>query len=404
MINCSRTKKLLIVSTIYLALIILAMGIICTAEYRGYVRNYNERLNYLCTIIIEKHPEVTDTEIMEILNSEGTVSKNMFNKYGIDLDKDSVLIQNDTRHKDFLIINGLALLAFALLYVTVLLFIEKKHNREIKEITHYIEQINRGNYQMKIDNNTEGGLSILKNEVYKSTIMLKEAAENSLKDKITIKESMSNISHQLKTPITSLSINLENLEEELGEENNAICMKLITNARRDVELISSLVQSLLKLSKFDANVIQFNSESTDMKQLVANSLENISALADLREIEIIYNEDTENLKPVKCDAFWQKEALTNLMKNAVEHAKTQVLITLEGTKAFTQVSITNDGTPISDKDILHIFEKFYQGENKVNGSDGIGLALAKIIIEKDEGYVAVETGEMTTFTVRYPVW
>ena len=132
-------------------------------------------------------------------------------------------------------------------------------DKKLKEITQYIEEINRKNYKLNIDDNTEDELSILKNEVYKTTIMLKEQAENSLNDKVNLKNSLSDISHQLKTPLTSITIMLDNIIDNpnMDQETRS---EFIKDVKREITNINFLVQALLKLSKFDTNTIKFTNK------------------------------------------------------------------------------------------------------------------------------------------------
>ncbi len=391
--NNHHYKRTLFASLLVIVCTILLFGVLNYLEYRTYLRNYNTRINHLCSELVSAHPEISKDELMRLLTESPKVQENYFQQFSFDLSSDSVLLENAAHFQKSLLLSGGLLLVILLALSVSNLLLLRKQDKEIAEIAGYIERINRGDYQLTIDNNTEDGLSYLKNEVYKSTIHLKESSENSVRDKAILKESLSDISHQLKTPLTALTINLDNTEELLEdfaerhpeEADLGFCLKSLGSSRQSINHINSLVRSLLKLSKLDADAIDFHAESTSLLSLVQESVESVMPLADLREITV--TAPTEDAPPIQVDAFWQKEAISNLLKNAVEHAETYVHIKLEYNKVYAKLSIENDGEPISEKDLCHVFERFYQGEKPVKGSDGIGLALSKAIIEKEGGYV-----------------
>ena len=212
--------------------------------------------------------------------------------------------------------------------------------------------------------------------------MLKESAENSNKDKINLKKSLEDISHQLKTPLTSILVMLDNIIEDPDMDIN-IRNDFVRDIKRNVVNINFLVQALLKLSKFDANTVHFIKQENDLKTIIKESIKNVSPLCDLRNINIEYN--AKEKSKIICDAKWQIEAITNIIKNAVDHSKNNstVTINLSNNNVYSMIEIIDKGEGISKKDISHIFERFYKGENATSDSIGIGLALAKTIIEED---------------------
>lgn len=231
--------------------------------------------------------------------------------------------------------------------------------------------------------------------------MLKEAAENSSKDKLNLKKSLEDISHQLKTPLTSILVMLDNIIEDSNMEEK-IRNDFIVDIKRNVLNINFLVQSLLKLSKFDANTIHFVKQENDLKTIVEESIKNVSTLCDLRNINIKLN-IKENSKII-CDDKWQIEALTNIIKNAIEHSKnnSNIIINIENNNVYSMIEVIDFGEGIAKKDIKHIFERFYKCKNTKTDSIGIGLALAKTIIEEDKGTISVESNKLETkFIIKY---
>lgn len=387
-----------LIVAICLFVLFLALNIY---EYHTYTNNFNNKIGAIVNVIKDKYPEITDKEIITILNSNDFESNDFFTKYGIDINNKSVLLNNDKDYHTFLIVNmsflTITIIALLIIYIR---YNHKKEN-DIKDIIKCIEQINKKNYELQIDSISEDELSILKNEIYKTTIMLKESAENSNKDKLNLKKSLEDISHQLKTPLTSILVMLDNIIEDPDMDIN-IRNDFVRDIKRNVVNINFLVQALLKLSKFDANTVHFIKQENDLKAIIKESIKNVSPLCDLRNINIEFN--AKDKSKIVCDAKWQIEAITNIIKNAIDHSKNNstVTIDLSNNNVYSMIEIIDKGEGISKKDISHIFERFYKGENATSDSIGIGLALAKTIIEEDNGSISVESNKIgTKFIIKY---
>ncbi len=394
--------KQYITSTLIVFICLFVMFLILNIyEYKTYTKNFNNKISAIITLVKDKYPEITDKGIIEIINSNKQSDDSFFLKYGIDIDNKAVLLENDKSYHTFLLIN-MFFLIITIASLCILYFrYNYKRKNDIKDIIKYIEQINRRNYELEIDTISEDELSILKNEIYKTAVMLKEAALNSNKDKLNLKKSLEDISHQLKTPLTSILVLLDNLIDE-PDMDSSIRNDFIIDIKRNVININFLVQALLKLSKFDANTVHFIKKENDLEMIVKEAIKNVSTLCDLRNINIKLN-TLENAKVV-CDAKWQIEAITNIIKNAIEHSKdnSSIIINIDNNRVYSKIEVIDFGDGISKRDIKHIFERFYKGENAASNSIGIGLALAKTIIEEDRGTIAVESNESNTkFTIKY---
>lgn len=371
-------------------------------QYNKYTNEFNKKINMISLKVHEKYPEITKTDLMEILNATSSEKTDFFREYGINLEKESVILENDNYFQKFIILNvTLLTTAFALL-----MFIFLKYNyskgKELQKITNYLEEINNKNYKLDIDENTEDELSILKNELYKITVMLKETAENSTKDKIKLKDSLSDISHQLKTPLTSITIMLDNILENPSMDLS-IKNEFIKDIKRQVININFLVSSLLKLSKLDACSINFLNKQENTEDIIKESIQNVSALCDLKNILI--NIKGDNTSKIYCDFKWQVEAITNILKNCVEYSyeNSKIDIFYETNEMYSKIVIKDYGKGIDTQELPHIFERFYKGKNSSNESVGIGLALSKSIIEKSNGYIVVESelNKGTEFNIKY---
>lgn len=399
--NKIELKKYIISTLIVFICLFILFLFLNIYEYKTYTKNFNNKISAIINVIKKDYPKITDKEIIKIINNDTLKTNDFFNKYGIDVNNKSILIKNDRDYHKFLAIN----LSFLTITVVILLIIYIRYNykkeKDIKDIIKCIEQINKKNYEIQIDSISEDELSILKNEIYKTTIMLKEAAENSSKDKLNLKKSLEDISHQLKTPLTSILVMLDNIIEDSNMEEK-IRNDFIVDIKRNVLNINFLVQSLLKLSKFDANTVHFVKQENDLKTIVEESIKNVSTLCDLRNINIKLN-IKENSKII-CDDKWQIEALTNIIKNAIEHSKnnSNIIINIENNNVYSMIEVIDFGEGIAKKDIKHIFERFYRCKNTKTDSIGIGLTLAKTIIEEDKGTISVESNKLETkFIIKY---
>lgn len=400
--NKIELKKMCITSCVVIIIFLITFSILIYKQYKTYTYNFNQKIAGIIDNVLEKYPDIEKREIVEILNSSDKTNNEILREYGIELDKDSVILENNTDFQKFIIIDVSTLIVFILILSIIVFKYNHSESKKINEITKYIEEINRGNYKLNIEENTEDELSILKNELYKITIMLKEVAENSQKDKTTLKDSLSDISHQIKTPITSILIMLDNI---LSDENMPEDIKkdFIKDIKRKIVNIKFLVESILKLSKIDSNSIKFIKKEVFIKDIINEAVKNVSMLSELKNIEIIVSGD-DSIKTI-CDLKWQVEAITNILKNCIEHSyeNRKIYINYNQNNMYTELKIEDNGTGIDAKDLPHIFERFYKGKNSSSDSVGIGLALSKSIIESNNGYIQVdsELNKGTTFIIKY---
>lgn len=401
MSNKIEFKKSIIISLVITIIFSIFMAIINIYEYKEYTKNFNKNIASIIDVIQSKYPEISTDEIIGILNSEKIPQNNSLKKYGIDLEKNTVILENNKINNKFNKIEIILLITTSTSLLIVFILYERKQDKEIDKITKYLEAINDKNYTLKIDENSEEELSILKNELYKVTVMLRENASNTLKDKINLKRALEDISHQLKTPLTSILIILDNLIDN-PEMDYQTRVEFLHDLKRETTRIQSLIQSILKLSKFDSNTVQFIKQDIYLKQIVDEAIKNTGSLADLKNIKINV-EDNKKIK-LNCDLLWQIEAITNILKNCIEHSKenTQIDIKYNNNSVYSYITITDYGEGISKEDLPHIFERFYRGKNSSNESIGIGLSLSKTIIESNNGIVSVESNsDKTTFIIKY---
>lgn len=396
-----KVKKLLVFFTIIIVAYLVCSNLVYMSFVNEYKKNQNEVLNAILYKVTEKYPDITQDELMSILNSNEFYEQNVLENYGINLDDDFVILKNHENAKTYFVINNCIICAMIITIVLLWISYYKGEQKRIADVTRCLERINNRDYGIDIEDNVEDELSILKNELYKTAIMLKEHAENSVKDKKNLKVSLEDISHQLKTPLTSINILLDNILDN-PEIPNDVMLDFIKDIKKEVVKINFLIGNLLKLSRFDVNAVHMANDANNLKDIIEASVKNVAVLCDLKGVRIECN--AKNMM-LNCDFNWQVEALTNIIKNCVEHSFKGGIVTINTSenKIYTLVEIKDNGCGIAKEDLPHIFDRFYRGKNSDKESVGIGLALAKSIIEKSGGKIDVKSrlGEYTRFEIRY---
>lgn len=393
--------KVLLTNIVIVLLFIIIFVVVIKMQNKVYSKIVNEKINDIINNVMEKYPEVKEEDILKIINNRDDSSENILEKYGYDDELSYIKELRENINKNLINtsvligIFGIASLSIFMRYVLI-------QEKELKEINEYIKEVNNKNYSLKIEDNKDGELSRLRNELYKTTVILREAAENSEEEKEKLSIAIADISHQLKTPLTSIRIMLDNISDN-PDMPQEIREDFIQDISKQVEHMSSLVISLLKIAKFDAGTIKMENEEIDAKKLIDSVINNLAILIEIKEIEVITKIDEKAI--FIADYKWQQEALTNILKNAIEHSqpKSNIYIIVENTSIFLKIKIKDEGQGIEQKDLKHIFERFYRAKNCNEDSIGIGLSLAKTIIEQNNGYIKAtsEVGKGTLFEIKY---
>ena len=393
--------KVLLTNIVIVLLFIIIFVVVIKMQNKVYSKIVNEKINDIINNVMEKYPEVREEDILKIINNRDDSSENILEKYGYDDELSYIKELRENINKNLINtavligIFGIASLSIFMRYVLI-------QEKELKEINEYIKEVNNKNYSLKIEDNKDGELSRLRNELYKTTVILREAAENSEEEKEKLSIAIADISHQLKTPLTSIRIMLDNISDN-PDMPQEIREDFIQDISKQVEHMSSLVISLLKIAKFDAGTIKMENEEIDAKKLIDSVINNLAILIEIKEIEVITKIDEKAI--FIADYKWQQEALTNILKNAIEHSqpKSNIYIIVENTSIFLKIKIKDERQGIAQKDLKHIFERFYKAKNCNEDSIGIGLSLAKTIIEQNNGYIKAtsEVGKGTLFEIKY---
>ena len=381
-----------------------------------------EQLYGIVGIIREKYPNVSEEEIVHSLKEWGKgtedlsenevrrLGKNILDKYGYE---GGFLSNNQKKNLKTAGLFGALIVVFAGAMTGLYLMLTgAKRRKDIEELTTYLNKLTNRIYDLQLKENSEDELSLLRNEIYKTTVSLRETSELSQKENAALTRSLEDISHQLKTPLTSIRIMLDNIIED-DDMPAPVRKDFLESISRQMEWIQSLVISLLKLARIDAGTVKLKKEDVNLEELVKDSIEKLAVIMDLKNVNVSLEpfekgDDAEKAgreSVIKGDYNWQLEAVTNIIKNCIEHSPegSTVHVSLEPTNVFNRIIIRDEGEGISEKDLKHIFERFYKAENSGPDSVGIGLSLSKSIIEAGNGYITVDSkqGEGSVFMITY---
>lgn len=296
---------------------------------------------------------------------------------------------------------ALLTLFFECLMFGVFFIITKQRYHKIYQLSFYLQDLYEGKEMFDIRDYQEGELSILKSDIYKITQILKQQKDIVLKDRSFLADHLGNISHQIKTPLTSMFVMCELLNDpDLPEKKRAEFIKQMKN---QLERMDWLVSTLLKISKIDANTISFDTQEYSLRTLLEESMESLLIPVELKQQEIYIDCDT--MIQVWTDKNWTKEAFSNVIKNCIEHTPIagNIQLICEDNPLHTAIYIRDNGMGIAKEDIPHVFERFYRGKNASKDSVGIGLSLSKTIFLHQNAQIEVqsEVGKGTTFTIRF---
>ena len=315
--------------TIVIIIIILATALVIWVNNR--INNkYKDIINIYISNVLEnvkeEYPNVNQSDLIKILNNKNiTANKKMLENYGI-INEQAIkaLEQKDRNNINY---NLLILIVTCIAIIIAFYNYLKYRQKEIDKITEYVEKVSNKQYSLDINENSEDELSSLKNELYKVTVMLKEEADNSKKQKEALSTSISDISHQLKTPLTSILIMLDNLRESDNMDQKTRC-EFISEISRQIENMNWLVISLLKLSRLDAGVVEFEKDTINANKLVNEIISNLEIVAELKNVNLEVQASKECY--FEGDYNWNKEAIQNIVKNAIEHTKVNTKVKLLG--------------------------------------------------------------------------
>ena len=377
-------KKYFVVNFIAILIIALFYFLISNVINNSYKQKIIDNESYLIGNLLNKYPNLKEDIISSYLIKDNyEIGNNLINEYNL------ITIKNNN-----IIILIYCLISALLLFVINFIYIKSIY-KKIAKIDKYMNNILNDDYSINIKDYCEGDISNLKNDIYKMTIKLKEQSELLIKEKKYLEETLQDISHQIKTPLTSMYMINDILTNEKDEN---IKKEFLIKNKNQIERIEWLVTSLLKLSRLESGTVKLKKEKINLKELIDKSIEPINVLLELRNIKLTKNIIDVNLV---VDINWTVEALLNVIKNACEHTVDKIEIVGSTNPLYTEIKIIDNGSGISKKDIKHIFERFYKG-NHNKESIGIGLNMSKKIINLQNGLIEVESkeGVGSTFIIK----
>lgn len=367
-----------------------------------YARLNEERLAAVAKAVLDANPETSEKELLSLLRDPPkTTDPGLFRKYGLLPGETVSSAETDTLN--LLLISGLLTVAF-LTGAGILLCVRlrSKRQKELSELLSFLDEVEKGAESLHIRRSDESEYSLLTKRLYDLTVRLRESAAVNRKHGEALVRWLQDVSHQIRTPLTSAVIMLDALSgpDPLDEETRR---EFSAEAARQLDVIQKLIEALLKISKIDAGAVAFKSEPVCARALLCDAKERLGILFDIKNIKLEMLGDLDVSFPA--DRNWQTEALTNILKNCAEHSKEGQSITAvaENTGAYLRLTVSDQGDGIDETDLPHIFERFYKAKNAGPTSVGIGLSLAKQVIEAQNGYIGVrsEKGRGTRFVIGY---
>ena len=393
-------------------------------------QNYKESLynytNQVVAKIVEKYPDQEEEIIKEIFlndtsSENANIASNNSNKDNIDDMDNSDNSQNtedilskygfdaetvDIENRNFEIIPKLIFI-FSMIFVIGILGIIlvytiyiRKQNQKLKNLDNYCKEILKGNYLLDLKEEDESDFSKLKNDIYDMTIMLKEKNGLLEKNNKDIEKLIADISHQLKTPLTSLNLINDILYTDLPEEKK---IEFLDSSQKELEKINWLIKTVLNIAKLDSKTLILAKNSENAYNLCLEVKNNFKAMCEIHhaDIEIVSNKE----ETINCDKKWTIEAMNNIVKNAIEHGAKSITIKIEENTIYTKIIIRDNGEGIDKEDLGHIFDRFYKAKNSKESSLGIGLAFCKSIIRNQDGDIRVKSSKKekdtwTEFTIK----
>lgn len=415
--NKQAVKSLLLIGVVLVVSVVTYISWISwyTHKYKNMENTY---IRCIMENVINQYPDLDMEEIAIILNKsyselESSTTSEEFDsilrKNGITDNTFYIKDMSDIRNVNIIVSTSIIGVMSVLFIICFCMYLRRR-KKDIFELQDYMDKISRGNYELEINDNSEDELSSLKNSLYKIMVYMKEQADSARIKKVMLAQSVSDISHQLKTPLTSTQVLLDNLNDN-PDMDYSTRKKFIYEALNQVNGMSWMIVSMLKLSRIDAGVVEFNNENISINKIIEEVVGNLEVIAEIKNVNIEKNIDNRNEDElnksdiyIKGDYNWNREALQNIIKNAIEHSndKGTVKINITDNDVYTAVYITNRCEKLSDKQQKQIFERYYSEAKYEDNSMGIGLPLAKAVIEKQGGYISVESDdEETVFIVKY---
>lgn len=423
-------KKYLILILVLGVLAAVMMAIVIRYQCERQRKLENAAVYALLQEVEETAPQADMERLLDVLNDtqnyQDSDAARFRRQYGL-IEEESVLYHQAELRTQTVILSVVVMAAAESLLIGIFLFYLSRRRKKIEVLSDYMERISMGHFDLDISDNSEDELSNLKNQLFKLMVMLREQADVAASQKKVLAESVSDISHQLKTPLTSAMILLDNLTDH-PEMDEKMRKKFLLETARQVDSMKWMIVSMLKLSRLDAGMVEMEEEPFSVAQMVKSGIESLGVLTDLAGVSVelccpqeqkaatTSLEDDEDQAAIgsakdarsraflRGDLHWNREAFINLLKNAVEHsAQGDVIrVTIEANDVYVAISVANRGEPFSREQEKNMFRRYYSEANSPGDNAGIGLPLTKAILERQHGYLTVESDAgWNIFTMKY---
>lgn len=284
--------------------------------------------------------------------------------------------------------------------IAVYMIYEKKRERKIEELISYLTKVQDHLELPEFDSMQEGRFGILQSEIYKLVVQLQEQYSGEQKQKKYMVDMLSDISHQIKTPMTAISLMTDLLSApELTDEKR---LDYVEKINQQTNRINWLVRNLLTLSQLEADMLELKKEQVSLREMLDAIVDTFELMAEVKGVELSMECPKEI--QLSCDKQWTREAISNIVKNCIEHTKENgsVRISAVQNNLATEIRIQDTGEGISKEHLPHIFKRFYKAPGSSNSSVGIGLSMSKQIVMRQSGIISVtsEVGEGTEFLIK----
>ncbi|WP_251499015.1 sensor histidine kinase [Otoolea muris] len=374
----SGRKNILVTFGFVLSTSLAAAAVSVLLASYHYSRLQFELLNVICGEVVEEEPEtkiIISAALKEYTggNPDGVAEEDVLSALGYRISDFS----GATSRQNILFVAA-GFLTGILLFIVTFLYRNKREAIRIRNLAEYLEQVNTGRAAI-LSASGEDDFSKLEDEIYKTVTFLYQTKDKAIQAKNDFAENLSNIAHQLKTPITAISLSVQMMKQNMDHKH-------LEQIEKQLLRLTHLEDALLLLSRIDAGTLRLQRDEVDVFTLLVLAADNLQELFVSSRAAVDIPEQGEML--VTADLDWTMEAVMNLMKNCMEHSPGgTVHCSYAQNPLYTEILIWDDGEGFAKEDIPHLFERFYRGENACEGGIGIGLALSKEMIERQNGTI-----------------
>ena len=361
------------------SLIVSAVSVLFVSYHYG--RLQFDLLNVICGEMVEQEPETKNIIAAALKeytggNPDGAAEEDMLSALGYRISdfSGSTCGQNA-------LFAAMGILTGLLLFISTFLYRNKMENMRIRALAEYLEQVNTGKAAF-LSASGEDDFSRLEDEIYKTVTYLYQTKDSAVQAKNDFAENLSNIAHQIKTPITAISLSVQIMKQSIDNRH-------LEQVEKQLLRLTHLEEALLVLSRIDAGTLHLQRDEVDVFTLLVLAADNLQELFASSRTSVHIPEQGEML--VTADLDWTMEAVMNLMKNCMEHSPGGMIhCSYAQNPLYTEILIWDDGEGFAKEDIPHLFERFYRGQNASEGGIGIGLALSKEMIERQNGTIRAQ--------------